>query len=252
MRYDHIQTFQDTSLTFKMIHIEGDSFDMGSRDGNLYGAGVPLHSVSVPNYWLAEYLVTQSLWLWVMKDTEMPDPSNFKGQNLPVENVSWDAITKVFLPKLNELTKNQRPENRSYRLPTEAEWEYAAKGGKYWNIFPFKYSGSDKLNEVGWFSDRENTNSHDETMPVGLKTHNLLGIYDMSGNVYEWCQDSWHSDYIDAPTDGSARESKEDKYKVYVRRGGAFNRMGIYSLPTYRNGTESTVCRIDHGFRLAL
>ena len=106
------------------------------------------------------------------------NPSHFKGDDLPVETVSWNDI-QVFIDKLND------KRSQKYRLPTEAEWEFAAKGGQYFEKFPFKYAGSDKLNEVGWYVE----NSHGETKPVGLKSPNFLGIYDMSGNVYEWCSD---------------------------------------------------------------
>ena len=183
---DHRQTFKNNPLTFKMIAIQGGTFDMGSDDNEASDYEKPVHKVTLSDYWLGEYPVTQAVWAYVMQGTDMADTAHFKGANRPVEQVSWDDIVEHFLPKLNALTKGVRPAGTEYRLPTEAQWEYAAKGGKYWKTYPVKYSGGDKLNEVGWYRE----NSHDETKPVGLKTPNLLGLYDMSGNVYEWCEDS--------------------------------------------------------------
>jgi formylglycine-generating enzyme required for sulfatase activity len=166
----------------EMVFVEGGTFCMGCEgdDKEAFEREKPAHEVMLYSFCIGKYLVTQALWKTVM-DGE--NPSLFIGDDLPVESVSWDDI-QVFLTKLNKKT------GKRYRLPTETEWEYAAKGGRYSKEFPFIYSGSNNLNEVGW----SDGNSHEETKHVGLKSPNLLDIHDMSSNVQEWCSD-WYSSY---------------------------------------------------------
>jgi len=167
-----------------MIPVEGGTFTMGAfeEDKNAMDRERPLHEVKVDSFYIGKHPVTQAIWQTIMGE----NPSSFKGANRPVENISWNQIVHDFLPKLNEQTKSNRPAGTMYRLPTEAEWEYVAKGGEQKN--DYLYAGGNKLEEVAWYFQ----NSNNESKPVGLKLPNTLGIHDMSGNVREWCHD-WHS-----------------------------------------------------------
>lgn len=138
----------------------------------------PIHQVTLSNYYIGRTVVTQSLWIAVMGT----NPSEFKGPNKPVENISWHDC-QVFISKLNALT------DKVFRLPTEAEWEFAARGGNLSRHY--RYSGSDTLANVAWYGINSKKNT---TSDVAKKQPNELGLYDMSGNVYEWCSD-WYGDY---------------------------------------------------------
>ena len=164
----------------EMLLVEGGTFEMGGADQDAYDWEKPVHEVRVSSFYMSKYPVTQALWKAVMG--EATNPSLFRGDKRPVESVLWEEVQE-FIATLNKKT------NQKYRLPTEAEWEYAAKGGiKNKDIENyFLYSGSNKLKEVGWYRE----NSYMETKEVGLLRPNALGICDMSGNVWEWCQD-WY------------------------------------------------------------
>ena len=169
------------NVEFEMVYVEGGMFRMGGtseQGSDAYDNERPVHSVTLSGFHIGKYEVTQGLWREVMSE----NPSYNKSRDdYPVENVSWEDCQE-FIKKLNDRT------GLAFRLPTEAEWEYAARGGK--KSMGYKYAGSNKLNEVGWY--RSNSGNH--THPVGLKKPNELGLYDMSGNVLEWCQD-WYGDY---------------------------------------------------------
>ena len=168
-------------ITIDMVKVEAGTFMIGatSEMQNPYDGEKPVRQVTLTNdYYMGKYEVTQALWQAVTEK----NPSIFKGDNLPVEQVSWKDCKK-FISKLNRMT------GRKFRLPSEAEWEYAARGGK--KSKGYQYSGSSNISEVAWYTD----NSGGKTHPVGTKQSNELGLYDMSGNVWEWCQD-WYGSYV--------------------------------------------------------
>ncbi len=217
-----------------MIRVDGGTFTMGatSEQGNdVNDNEKPAHSVTLSTYHIGETEVTQALWQAVMGS----NPSYLKGDNRPVEQVSWDDCQE-FIRKLNQLT------GESFRLPTEAEWEYAARGGN--KSQHYKYSGSNDLGSVAWYGD----NSGDETHPVKTKQPNELGIYDMSGNVWEWCSD-WYGNYASSaqinPT-GATTESA----RVYRGGGWGFD-TGLCRVSL--RGCRSPLIRlVKLGLRLAL
>jgi formylglycine-generating enzyme required for sulfatase activity len=214
-----------------MVFVEGGTFNMGctsEQGSDCYDNEKPAHRVTVSDFYICKYEVTQAQWESVMGS----NPSNFKGDNLPVETVSWDDIQE-FIKKLNAQT------GKNYRLPTEAEWEYAARGGT--KSKGYKYSGSNNLAEVAWFGG--NSGSH----PVGTKQPNELGIYDMSGNVWEWCSD-WDGTYSASAqqnpigaSSGSAR----------VSRGGSWSSRAQGCRVAARGGISSGDRYGILGFRLA-
>ena len=168
-------------ISIDMVKVEAGTFMMGatSEMENPYPWEKPVHQVTLTNdYYIGKYEVIQALWQAVMGS----NPSFFKGDDLPVEQVSWDDCQE-FISKLNSMT------GRKFRLPTEAEWEYAARGGK--KSRGYQYSGSSNISDVVWYDG----NSHYNTHPVGTKQSNELGLYDMTGNVWEWCQD-WYGSYV--------------------------------------------------------
>ena len=230
---------------YRMIPVEGGSYKMGSPDDDPEAAGdeKPQHPVTVADYYIGQYPVTQALWKVVMNGE---NPSGFPGDDRPVERVSWEEV-QGFMQQLNELTKKSRLDGHLYRLPTEAEWEYAARGGKYY-LEGYKYAGSDRLKDVGWF----NANSDGETKPVGLKYPNQLGIHEMSGNVWEWCDDDWHADYKGSPIDGSAWVERPKRRAYRVIRGGGWYYHARYCRVAYRNYDGPDYRYHYIGFRLVL
>ena len=190
-------TLTVNGIKYNMVWVDGGTFRMGAtpeQGSDAYDNEKPVHSVTLSGYYIGKTEVTQALWKAVMGS----NPSYFKGDNLPVEQVSWDDCQK-FIRKLNALT------GQNFRLPTEAEWEFACRGGN--NSCGYKYSGSNYIDNVAWYDG----NSGNKTRPVATKLPNELGIYDMTGNVWEWCSD-WKGDYSSGaqtnpkgPYDGSGR-----------------------------------------------
>jgi len=204
------------SIGMEFVLIPAGEFDMGSpmheKRRKLWES--PVHRVTIKKpFYLSKYPVTQEQWQVVMGD----NPSYYRGEKHPVENVSWNEV-QVFFSKLNAL-ENARENNRIFRLPTEAEWEYASRAGTETAYF----FGNDesKLREYAWFLE----NSGFETHPVGLKKPNPWGLYDIYGNVWEWVQDEYHISYKGAPADGRAWENlfPSISIPVRVRRGGGWN-----------------------------
>ena len=193
-------------ISIEMVKVEAGTFMMGatSEMKDSYGWEKPVHQVTLTNdYYMGKYEVTQALWEAVMGS----NPSYFKGDNLPVEKMSWKDCQR-FISKLNSMT------GRKFRLPTEAEWEYAARGGK--KSRGYQYSGSSNISDVAWYDG----NSGDKTHPVGTKQANELGIYDMTGNVLEWCQDWYGSYYSSSQTNPTGSDSGSARVS---RGGGWFN-----------------------------
>ena len=217
-----------------MVYVSGGTFTMGAtseQGSDAYDDEKPAHSVTLSGYYIGKYEVTQELWEAVMGS----NPSHFKGDNLPVEQVSWNDVQE-FLRKLNAMT------GKRYRLPTEAEWEFAARGGN--SSRGYKYSGSNSIGNVAWYGD----NSGSRTHAVGTKSPNELGIYDMSGNVREWCQD-WFGSYSSSsqrnpkgPNSGSNR----------VNRGGCWFLDACGCRVSLRGSCTPDDRGNGLGFRLAL
>ncbi|AEE49123.1 formylglycine-generating enzyme family protein [Haliscomenobacter hydrossis] len=228
------------SCPFQLVEVKGGVFQMGSEDEDAYDWEKPVHPVKVSDFWIGEYVVTQALWKAVMGEEHAP--FYFQGDQRPAERVSWETINEQFLPRLNEMT------GENYRLPTEAEWEYAARGGI--NHSRYKYAGSNRLKEVGWYIE----NSHRETKPVGLKKPNALGLYDMSGNVYEWCAD-WYegSSYYQKCKDEGTVENPtgpaQGRYRVM--RGGYWDFFPWSCRVSFR-GFDPQFDSGDVGFRLVV
>jgi formylglycine-generating enzyme required for sulfatase activity len=195
----HVKYFEenlDNGLTLNMVALLGGKFQMGSDVRN---SEVPVHTVTVPPFYMGKFAVTQAQYQTVMGH----NPSSFRGKHRPVEQVAWeDAI--AFCQRLSERT------GKAYRLPSEAEWEYACRAG---SATPY-YFGEMITTQV------VNCNSG-QTTDVGSFPPNLFGLYDMHGNVSEWCQDHWHRDYVGSPADGSVWASRRNN-QFYVCRGGSW------------------------------
>lgn len=218
---------------FDMVYVEGGTFTMGAtseQGSDAYSDESPIHSVTVSDFYIGKYEVTQAQWRAVMGS----NPSYFTGDNLPVEQVSWNDIQK-FITKLNTMT------GKTFRLPTEAEWEYAARGGD--KSKGYKYSGSNTLDNVAWYTN----NSSRKTHPVGQKQPNELGLYDMSGNVWEWCQDLYGNYSSSSQTNPTGPSSGSKR----VLRGGSCDINAMYCRVSYRLNAYPGTRSYTGGFRLA-
>ena len=254
---DNVDIFDSLSYD-EMVKVEGGTFTMGAtaEQGSDYDSDeLPTHQVTLSDYYIGKYEVTQQLWEYVMSYSGTcadgssmsayasdvwlgsdPSSSYGVGDYYPAYYVSYYDIVDIFLPRLNKIT------GRTYRLPTEAEWEFAARGGK--QSKGYKYSGSDNIGVVAWYTG----NSGGKTHQVGTKEPNELGIYDMSGNVWEWCGD-WYGSYSSSaqtnptgPSSGSLR----------VLRGGRWYCNARYCRVSYRSNSNPSSRYYDDGFRVVL
>ena len=222
-------------VSFEMVYVEGGSFDMGAtteQGGDANSDEYPVHSVTLSEYYIGRCEVTQELWEAVMGS----NPSCFIGAQKPVERVSWYECQE-FVSRLNSLT------GRTFRLPTEAEWEYAARGGK--KSSHYKYSGSGNIGNVAWYKDNSGSSS---THPVGTKSPNELGIYDMSGNVWEWCSDRYGDYSAGAQTNPQGPSS--GSYRVL--RGGSWYNSARLCRVSYRVNDDPGRSNYGLGLRLVL
>jgi formylglycine-generating enzyme required for sulfatase activity len=231
-----VQTYTVNGVTFKMVAVEGGTFTMGAtaeQGSDAGNAELPTHQVTLSSYSIGQTEVTQELWQAVMGS----NPSHYKGNlKRPVEEVSWEDC-QIFLTKLKEMT------GQNFRLPTEAEWEFAARGGN--KSQTYKYAGSNNIDEVAWYADNSSATTH----PVASKTPNELGLFDMSGNVLEWCQDVYYFYSSEAQTNPTG-PSLEDIGKV-VRGGDYFNNATFCRVSFRLSGNKSTSFK-NLGLRLAL
>lgn len=233
------------------IRIEGGTYIMGCKEGrdtDCFNWERPPHQVVVDTFYLSKYEVTQAQWRQVMGS----DPERLYNRGCdqcPVEGISWKDV-EVFLQKLNiqtGLSEQQQPQK--YRLPTEAEWEYAARGG---NISKgYLYSGSNDLAEVAWYfaNSRKDNNygTQKTTRPVGGKKPNELGLYDMTGNVWEFCSD-WYEEYQDLP---QQNPSGPESGSYRVHRGGCWRSTSELCDAPSRHVLKPALSDITVGFRLA-
>lgn len=228
-------TYTVNGVSFKMVTVQSGTFTMGAtpeQGDDVYGNEKPPHQVTLSSYSIGQTEVTQELWLAVMGS----NPSNIVGDlHRPVETVSWEDC-QTFITKLNQMT------GKTFRLPTEAEWEYAARGGK--KSQGYTYAGSNNPSDVAWYV----SNSDNTTHPVATKAPNELGIYDMSGNVWEWCQD-WYAYYSsEAQTNPTGPELGSTK----SYRGGSWYYGYVTCRLSFRNHCGPEVKDFTIGLRLAL
>jgi sulfatase modifying factor 1 len=231
------QDFNHVFDSIEMVYVEGGSFTMGctsEQGSDCYDGEKPSHTVNLSSFYIGKYEVTQAQWRAVMGT----NPSSNSGcDNCPVDNVSWDDVQQ-FIQKLNQQT------GKRYRLPTEAEWEYAARGGN--KSKGFIYSGSDDIGAVAWYDG----NSGSKTHPVGQKSPNELGIYDMTGNVWEWCSD-WYAEYYYSSSPNSNPQgpsSGSDR----VLRGGSWIYAATYCRVAIRFLSSPEYRTYIYGFRVLL
>lgn len=226
-----VKVFNDCPECPEMVELPAGSFDMGSKNGK--PDELPVHRVTLKPFAIGKTEVTQAQWQAVMGT----NPSNFTGcgDTCPVEQVSWDDA-QAYIKKLNAKT------GKNYRLPTEAEWEYACRAGT-----EFEYCGGDTVDSVSWNDINSGSFFFNTPHPVATKQANAFGLYDMSGNVWEWVEDTYHPSFEGAPTDGSARTDGS----MRVLRGGSWGYEPKFGRASARIRFSTSFRYYSHGFRLA-
>jgi formylglycine-generating enzyme required for sulfatase activity len=241
-------------IGIEMVAIPGGRFWMGSPDGEAdryrYDSESPQHEVSVPDFFLGKFTVTQAQWRAVAQLPQInqslnADPSNFKGDNRPVEVVSWDEAQE-FCARLSQAT------GKAYRLPSEAQWEYACRAG---STTPFAFGATLNTDIANYDGNDTYGNGkkgvwREQTVDVGSFPPNAWGLYEMHGNVWEWCEDSWYDNYNGAPTDGTAWIDNGEQNRLL--RGGSWGSFSEYCRSANRvndprDGQDNRI-----GFRLFL
>jgi sulfatase modifying factor 1 len=237
----------DGDLRFPFAFVQGTG-------ESLFTFGTPrekqdrkLQEIAISDFYMSQYLVTRELWERVMRDAT----SQTGNEQIPVDHVSFNEIAgeRGFLERLNAHASTRRLSTEfngdlGFRLPSETEWEYAARGGVHWQD-DFIFSGGNDLDGVGWYQ----ANSENSVRPVGQKAPNQLGLYDMSGDLWEWCQDYFHRDTDKVPKDGRACE---DVSNFRVLRGGCHNNGPMHCTATWRYEIEPDYKDGCIGFRLAV
>jgi formylglycine-generating enzyme required for sulfatase activity len=250
--YDKNLSFTVNNTIFEMVFVESGSFNMGCPfDQNVCGSDEkPLHSVTLDDFYIGKFPVTQKLWEVVMGTTieQQRDLANHtwplrgEGEDYPIYYVNFKEC-EDFCAKLTRLLANQLPEGFLFRLPTEAQWEYAARGGK--KSKGFKYSGSNIIDDVAWYDGNSGAKAHE----VGLKKKNELGIYDMSGHVWEWCRDWYSENYYSSSPSHNPHGPVSGSHRVL--RGGSW-RFGENTCRITFRGDAPGNRGSDDSFRLTL
>jgi formylglycine-generating enzyme required for sulfatase activity len=239
------RVFTVNHIPIKMVFVKGGDLELGcvaERDDSCKAKEVPSHNVTLTDFYIGETEVTQAQWMAVMGRDN--NPSYWKGNTLPVERVSWMECHR-FIVRLNKYLASELPEGYHFALPSEAQWEYAARGGL--KSAGVRYAGSNDLKQIAWFYDNSSQRTHD----VRIKTANELGIFDMSGNVWEWCEDWYDEDFYAENTDWhNPMNNQETSYRV--QRGGSWNYAASYSRCATRDRGSIHSRYEDCGFRVAL
>jgi len=219
-----------------MVFVEGGNYRLGDTCEQSATA-CPQREVSISSFSISKYEITQAIFAEVIAT----DISYFSGDNMPVNYITWQQV-QYFIAQLNERT------GKKFRLPTEAEWEYAAKGGN--KSQGFAYSGANDIEQIGWYDANANNRAH----PVGSKQANELGLYDMTGNVGEWVQDAYKAGYDHLPSEADPDYDIESKHHLAYKsvRGGSFSYSPEESLNSSRDFASQTARMADIGFRLVL